>query len=210
MHTIKERAALYNNSDYGQNFPDSQFAISDRWISATWILGNNYKSISTRDKDDKPYYGSYPPGWLKRMWTMFPDAQRVLHLFSGSLNETTAASPNPATTVIRLDSKPELNPDVICNAESFAEKVSHFGPFDLIPADPPYSIEDAEHYSTALCNKRKVFEQCHLALRRGGLLLWMDQSIPMYSKKYWKWVGVISMYRSTNHRIRGVMMFEKL
>lgn len=207
--TVQDRANAYNNSEFGQRFPGSKFMVSDRWISATWILGNNYKSLSARSDDNQPFYGSFPPGWLKRMWTMFPDAQRVLHLFSGSLTHESASAPHKAV-VIRVDSSPEFKPDIQCDAEDFGHKVQRFGEFDLIGADPPYSVEDAEHYSKSLCNKRKVLEQCHLVLRKGGVLLWMDQSIPMYSKEKWKWVGVISMYRSTNHRIRGVMIFEKV
>lgn len=208
--TIQDRAHLYNNSDFGQQFPDSRFMVSDRWISATWITGNNYKSLSSRSEDDKPFYGSYPPGWLKRMWTMFPDAKRILHLFSGSLSAADAKPPHAHEFALRLDIRAELKPDIVCDAENFAASVKAYAPFDLMPSDPPYSVEDAEHYSTALCNKRKVLDQCHQTLRKGGLLLWMDQSIPMYSKKHWKWVGSISMYRSTNHRIRGVMFFEKV
>lgn len=207
--TIQDRARLYNESTFGQRFPDSRFLISERWASATWILGNNYKSLSARDENDQPYYGSYPPGWLKRMWTMFPDAQHILHLFSGSLTPTSAAPPHTAC-VIRVDRLAELKPDIVCDAEDFASHVMGRGHFDLIPADPPYTQADSMRYGVKLCNKRKVIDQCHKVLRPGGILLWMDQAQPMYSKKNWRWVGVISMYRSINHRIRGVMIFEKI
>lgn len=190
--TIQDRALFYNEAF--PQYPDSHFKISDRWISATWITGNNYKGSG--------YYGSYPPGYIKRVYSMYPNSERILHLFSGSLvGENIKHS---IAEVKTLDMNAHLNPDYVANAENF-----DYGKFDVIFADPPYSKQDAENYGYCLCNKKKVLKQCHKALKSGGHLLWMDQSIPMYSKKNWKWVGVISMYRSTNHRIRGVMIFEK-
>jgi SAM-dependent methyltransferase len=218
--TMRDRAAAYAAAF--PEFPDSHFMVSDRWISATWIMGNNYRSLSKRGEDDKPYFGSYPPGYLRRIWPMFNDANRILHLFSGSLTKEAGDPPwsadrNRPVRCLRIDARAELKPDMVRDAENFVNMPSvgddlniETASLDLILADPPYSIEDAENYGRPLCNKRKVLEQCHLALKPGGHLLWMDQAIPMFSKKNWKWVGVISMYRSTNHRIRGVMMFEKV
>lgn len=219
MYSMQERAALYARAF--PQFPDSHFMVSSRWISATWIMGNNYKSLSKRTEDDKPFYGSFPPGFLSRIWPMFTDARRIIHLFSGSLTKEAAAPPFKVERCLRVDSRADRRPDVVANAELFVDPAlpgkdpdPKFpivqGDYDLIIADPPYSIQDSENYGVPLCNKKKVLEQCHLALRPGGILLWMDQSIPMYAKVNWKWVGVISMYRSTNHRIRGVMMFEKV
>jgi hypothetical protein len=137
---------------------------------------------------------------------MFPDAENILHLFSGSLTKKDVAK--GGKTIVRLDINPKLKPDVVANAETFADL--RMGGYDLILADPPYSVEDARHYGACLVNKKKVLFQCHKALKKGGTLVWMDQSIPMFRKDEWKWYGVISIYRSTNHRIRGVMLFEKL
>jgi hypothetical protein len=212
--TMRDRAAGYAAAF--PQFPDSHFMVSDRWISATWILGNNYKSISKRGPDDKPFYGAYPPSYMRRIWSLFPDARRVIHLFSGSLTAEAAASPYPDTVVARIDSRADRNPDLVRDAELFTdigERSEAFpvvrGDWDLILADPPYSICDAERYGVPLCNKKKVLEQCHLALRPGGILCWMDQSLPMYAKRFWKMVGVITMIRSTNHRVRAVFLFEK-
>lgn len=145
---------------------------------------------------------------------MFPDARRIIHLFSGSLTREQAQPPKHPdfeARVIRVDANAERDPDIIADAEGFVDLFPgmFLDDFDLVVADPPYSIQDAENYGRPLCNKKKVLEQCYRTLRPGGLLLWMDQSIPMYAKRNWKWVGTITMYRSTNHRIRGVMIFEK-
>jgi hypothetical protein len=210
------RGRLYNDSEFGVKFPDSRFAISDRWMLAHWMLGNNYKSLSKRTKNDEPFYGSYPPGYLKRLAVMFPDAVRVIHLFSGSLTrEQVEQTFLNAYTITRVDSKADRNPDLVADAESFySGKVCwdwrKKSTIDLIAADPPYSKEDAEHYGAPLCNKKKVFEQCHLALRVGGVLCWMDQALPMFAKRNWNLFGIINMVRSTNHRVRNVFFFEKV
>jgi len=81
--------------------------------------------------------------------------------------------------------------------------------FNLIMADPAYSKEDAEHYGRPLCNRKKVLAECHRMLTVGGYLVWLDQSIPMYSKLYWNWVGVVSVFRSTNHRVRAAFFFQR-
>lgn len=192
------RGRLYNESEWGQKFPDSQLAISDRWVSGTWVCGNNYHNPSG-------YYGSYPPKFVEKLYSMFPDAKEILHLFSGSLTKEEVE--RPMTKVARMDINPKLKPDIVGDA---AVSIPVAYDFDLIMADPPYSIEDAEHYGPCLVNKRKVLAACHRVLRPGGTLAWMDQSIPMYRKEDWHWYGIISIYRSTNHRIRGVMLFRKV
>jgi hypothetical protein len=195
---IQERARLYNESEFGQKYPDSRFMISDRWVSATWIMGNDYRSLSG-------YYGSYPPGYIKRAYVMLPDAKQIVHLFSGSLTEEHVAHPG-AEKIVRVDANPNCRPDIIMPADATELPYSRF---DVVLADPPYSVEDAEHYGRPLCNKKKVLKECRRILHKDGLLFWMDQSQPMYRKEEWKWVGVISMYRSINHRMRGVLIYQK-
>lgn len=219
-----ERAAAY--AVKFPQFSDSHFMMSERWISATWITGNNYHNPSG-------YYGSYPPGYLSKIFSMFPDSKCMMHLFSGSLkhddlNEAWSRinwSNNPHVKdylpeQILFDRKAELNPDICGEANDLAklweerqkivEQRGFRSKVDLILADPPYSVEDAEHYGAPLVNKKRVMEQCHEILEPGGTLVWMDQSVPMFRKDMWKWYGIITIYRSTNHRIRGVMLFEKL
>jgi len=212
----QERANLYAKAF--PEFPDSHFMISDRWISSTWMTGNNYHNPSG-------YYGSYPPNYLSRIFSMYPDSKTILHLFSGSLKDEELnkqwAKVNYNNSDImpaqyRFDRKPELEPDIVGEANDLSSlwneqwAMSNNHKLDLILADPPYSVEDAEHYGSPLVNKKRVLEECHKILEPGGTLAWMDQSVPMFRKDMWNWYGIISMYRSTNHRIRGVMLFEKL
>lgn len=212
--TPAERAANYNA--VFAKYPDSQvlsaeipeilstaFFVGVRQITATWITGNNYKGSG--------FYGSYPPGYLKRMRALFPDTKRILHLFSGSLSPEELEKTWPGVYHVRFDKSDQFKPEVWGEAEAASSLFSAVEeePFDLILADPPYSEEDALKYGHPLCNKRKVMAECHKLLVPGGTLAWMDQSRPMHGPE-WSWYGAISIYRSTNHRIRGVMLFERM
>ncbi len=136
---------------------------------------------------------------------MFPDSKEILHLFSGSLSKKDVE--HPTANVARMDINPKLKPGIVGNAE-FGIPVAY--DFDLIVADPPYSVEDCKHYGVPLCNKRKVLAGCHKVLKKGGTLAWMDQALPMYRKIDWHFYGIITIIRSTNHRVRCVFLFEKI
>jgi len=189
-------ATRYNEGYFGKRFPPSRFMIDDRWAHATWVTGNNYKGSG--------YYGAYPPGYVKRVYSMFPDPQRILHLFSGSLTDNDVFK--SFSSVSRLDLNPQYQPDYVRDAENTELADNQF---NLIMADPAYSKEDAEHYGRPLCNRNKVLAECHRMLTIGGYLVWLDQSQPMYSKIYWNWVGVVSVFRSTNHRVRAAFFFQR-
>jgi hypothetical protein len=59
-------------------------------------------------------------------------------------------------------------------------------------------------------NKKRVLAECHKVTRVGGHLLWMDTSCPQYRKDLWRRVGIITIVRSTQHRVRSVFIFERL
>jgi SAM-dependent methyltransferase len=169
--------------------------IDERWATATWVMGNNYRGSG--------YYGAYPPAYVPRIYSMFPESQWILHLFSGSLTRENVAK--NSAEVRRLDLNSQFCPDYVRDAEDTDLPDQKF---DLIMADPPYSHEDAEHYGKPLCNRNKVLAECHRILAPDGYLVWLDQSQPMYSKTCWQWVGVVSVLRSTNHRVRAAFFFQ--
>src|SRR5947207_5258365 len=73
--TPTDRARLYNAA-----FPNYPAVWSDKdWLMGMWCMGNNYQGSG--------YYGAYPPSYVKRVLAMFPDDERILHCFSGSLPE---------------------------------------------------------------------------------------------------------------------------
>ena len=197
--TIPERAAAYNTGKWGRRYPASQLSISNEQgrdaLYGIWATGQNYRSRST-------LYGAYPPTYVERVMSMFPDvyASRTLHAFSGSL---------PAGPYVRCDS--------VAYAENVAEivgdiceiaKLARYR-FSLILADPPYSAEDAKHYGTKMINRRRVLSELAKVVDPGGHLAWLDTQWPMHRKDEWLTVGRIFLIRSTNHRFRGLTLFER-
>ena len=152
-------------------------------------MGNNYKGSG--------FYGAYPPAYGRRVMSLFPDAKRVLHLFSGSL---------PKGDYVRFDLRKRA--DVKGDAHELGK---HFGAgaFDLILADPPYSVEDAKRYGTPMVDRKKCLSEAGKVLTPGGFIVWLDTVLPMFTKREFNLVGLIGMVRSTNHRFRVVSIFQK-
>ena len=182
-----------NNYARETGFPKSIFLGPDGRVVGTWIMGNDYRVKSS-------YYGGYPAGYLRRIKALFPDKSRPLHLFSGRVDLKTF----PGDTV---DINPDLGPTYVDDAQSL-ERVP-LESYDLVLADPPYSVEDAEHYQTTMIKRNTVMR----ALQRvasGTHVVWLDQVLPMYRKDVFALDAAIGMVKSTNHRFRVVVIFRRL
>lgn len=187
---LAERVANYHRVT---GFPESLFVGGDGRIVGTWIMGNDYRVKSE-------YYGGYPAGYLQRIKAMFPDKTRVLHLFSGRVDKTVM----PGDTV---DVNPELAPDYLDDAQTL-ERVP-LESYDLVMADPPYSVEDCERYQTTMVKRNKVMAALGARLTPGCHVVWLDQVLPMYRKDQFCLDAVIGMVKSTNHRFRVVTVFKR-
>jgi len=176
------------------DFPQSVFIGDDDRFYGTWVMGNTYTVKSS-------YYGGYPHGYLKRIKALFPDKKNVLHLFSGQVDKEIFDGKT-------IDINPKNNPDVIGDAHNLS---SYFNAeFDLVLSDPPYSIEDCDHYGTSMVKRNLILKECVKILKKGGHIVWLDQVLPMYRKDELKVIGYIGMVKSTNHRFRVITIFEKL
>lgn len=196
--TLQDRADAYAAA-----FP--QFAASHLHVVSeaggpclygTWLLGNDYR-VKSR------YYGGYPKGYLERVMALFPGIQgpaSVLHAFSGAL---------PAGNYSRCDCAQEA--ELQCRVEELpqSESFRKFGPWCLVFADPPYSQADAEKYGTPMVDRRAATAALAAVTMRGGFLVWLDTTWPMFRKTEWRTVGRICLIRSTNHRVRLVSIFER-
>jgi hypothetical protein len=182
-----------NNYCTETGFPKTIFVGEDNRISGIWIMGNNYTVKSK-------YYGGYPHGYLKRLKALFPDKKRVLHLCSGKVDTSIL----PGDTV---DINPNLKPTFIDDAHTLLN--TPIEDYDLIAIDVPYSNEDAVHYGTPMVNRNKIMRTLGARLRHGTHIAWLDQVLPMYRKIEFSQVGVIGIEKSTNHRFRCLVMFEK-
>ena len=175
-------------------FPQSLYVGEDGRLLGMWIMGNNYQVRSG-------YYGGYPAGYLRRIKALFPEKQKVLHLFSGRVD----LSVLPGDTV---DLNPDLEPTYLDDAQKLAGVP--VDKYDLILADPPYSIEDADHYQPTMVKRNLVMRALGRKASPGTHVVWLDQVLPMYRKDQWRIVGLIGMVKSTNHRFRVVVIFEKI
>ena len=173
-------------------FPKSLFVSEDGRVVGTWIMGNDYR-VKTG------YYGGYPAGYLRRIRAMFPDKTRVLHLFSGRVD--LAALPGDT-----VDINDTLSPTYVDDAQTLQNVP--LDRYDLILADPPYSVEDAERYRTTMIQRNKVMRALQGAAS-GTHIVWLDQVLPMYRKDRFAIEAVIGMVKSTNHRFRVITIFRR-
>lgn len=174
-------------------YPRNIFLGEDGRIVGTWIMGNNYTVASG-------LYGGYPHGYLKRIKAMFPDKENVLHLFSGCVDLTAL----PGKT---CDINPDRNPDYVDDAQKL-ESVP-IESFDLICADPQYSVEDSEHYGVCMVKRNRVMSVLGKRMPSGAHIVWLDQVLPMYRKADFELEATIGMMKSTNHRFRMITIFRK-
>ena len=125
---------------------------------------------------------------------MFPPKKdTTLHLFSGSVDD-------------EFD-KVDFNTGI--DAEEMGDILpNNF--YELILSDPPYSIEDCDHYGCCMIKRNVVFKQCYKILKKGGILIWLDQVLPNYKKIEFNIIGRIGMVKSTNHRFRVITIFQKI
>jgi hypothetical protein len=186
----EERIAHYETVT---GFPKSLFTAGDGCVVGMWVMGNDYRVKSG-------YYGGYPATYLRRVAALLPDRKNVLHLFSGR----TDLADMPGWTA---DINPELNPTYVVDAHNLDTVPLYY--FDLVLCDPPYSVEDAEHYQTTMINRNKVFDALAKGMVTGSRLVWLDQVLPMYRKADWHIEARIGMVKSTNHRFRVVHIFRK-
>jgi len=183
---------------YYQTFPNWNVPVVgiDGRITGIWLLGNDYRSKTG-------YYGEYPPNYVRRVRTLFPEifADEILHLFSGAI----------VTASLTLDINPDVNPRIVWDAEKLSEypKTFIWKKIKLILADPPYSEEDAKHYGTPFVSRNKVMKELAKVCHPGTWVVWLDQVWPMYRKDEWRLRGIIGVVRSTNHRVRMMFMFQK-
>ena len=183
--SLTEKINIYNNKYI--YYPPSLF-ISNNQILGLWVMGNNYTTKSN-------LYGAYPYGYLDRIYTLFPLVKnKTLHLFSGSLEDNKDYDKVDLNTGIDAESMGDILPNNF---------------YELILSDPPYSIEDCDHYGCCMIKRNKVFKECYKIMKKDGILIWLDQVLPQYKKTEFDVIGRIGMVKSTNHRFRVITIFKK-
>lgn len=198
-YSLYQRAELYNRA-----FPNYlPLHVAQNYKGESFVYGFWFVGLAS-GKNHSGFYGSYQTAYLERIVTLFPDCKgktEVLHLFSGSLPGS------DDYTRVGIDPTGQYKTDL----EIDAHKLSSYLPFNpsLIYADPPYSVEDSEHYKNSMVNRAVVLEQCGLVLKPGGYVVWLDQALPVFDGKTFELVGAISYIRSTGNRFRVICLFRK-
>ena len=191
MLSPRERA-----ENFTRVFPQySPLVVHNNRLYGFWLIGRWYAT-------NRSFYGSYPPSYLNRVKSLFPDCERILHLFSGSIKGV-------GFNEITYDIKPEYGPQICDDVKNV---LRHFEPdeFDLILADPPYELRDFEKYGCKPFNKGKAVAECSVITRHGGFLVWLDTILPPFSRRDWELYGIIGLVQSTNHRTRSLSIFQKI
>jgi len=172
----------------------SPLVVHNERLYGFWLIGRWYAS-------DRSFYGSYPPSYLKRVRSLFPDCAKILHLFSGTVK-------GDGVNQITYDIKPELEPDI---CDDVSNLLTHFkeSEFELIFADPPYEERDFEKYGCKPFGKGRVVKDCSVIVKPSGFLVWLDTILPPFSKRDWQLYGIIGLVQSTNHRTRAISIFQK-
>lgn len=179
-------------------FPNSAVQEVNNRVYGCWMIGNNYRN-------KLGYYGEYPPGYLDRVFSLFPGVcpEDTLHLFSGKVDNRTG------TTV---DINEELSPDVAGNAEEI-DRLFKERKFSLVIADPPYSPDHCKQYGTKMPVPRKVLASLFNVVLPGGYCCWLSTKAPMYARvkrTEWEMAGLIMIYIGTNKDYRGLMILRRL
>ena len=174
--------------NYHDKYPNySKLIINRDVIEGIWVMGNNYQTKSN-------LYGAYPHGYLDRIYTLIePIENETLHLFSGSID----------------DKYDKVDFNVGIDAECMSDILPH-NFYSRVYADPPYSIEDCDHYGCCMVKRNKVFNECYNIMKTGGYLVWLDQVLPQYKKIQFDIIARIGMVKSTNHRFRVITIFKKI
>lgn len=182
--TLADRIARF-----AAKFPkDWPLACDGEKIHGIWWLGEAQVT-------NPAYYGSYPAGYLERAMSLFPDAQRVLHVFSGSL---------PKGDYVRFDAK---NADVNGDAHQLSR---HIAPrtFDLVLADPPYGIEDAQRYGIPMVRRDVVLGEVEKVIEPGGFLVWLDRMRPAAGRGL-AVCGVVGIIWKPDRSFRIATIFQR-
>jgi SAM-dependent methyltransferase len=160
------------------------------WVYGVWYCGTAWDRVKL--------YGQYPPTFLARALALFPQAQDVLHIPSGTIEGN-------GVTVDRMVDDVR-KPMIVADAGALPFRGETF---DLVLSDPPYSREDSAKYGCPPWPQKKAMAEAHRVLRVGGHLGVLHLRYPSYRRKDWELVGLIAVVTGFQRATRIFSLFEK-
>jgi hypothetical protein len=155
------------------------------------------------------YYGAYPNGFLERARTILGCSTNdsILHVCGGMAKvypNKKAYGPNDKT----LDIDPALQPDFCQDVKKGIPQ----GDWKAILIDPPYTLDDAKHYSQFngfLPEPNELVRNAINSVEIGrcvGLLHYIIPACPKNGKE----VALIAVCMGHNNRIRCFSVFRRI
>lgn len=172
-------------------FPKYPMTVRDKgWVYGVWYCGTAWDRVRL--------HGQYPPTFLKRALALFPDARRILHVPSGTIE-------GGGVTVDRMRCevrKPMIQADA-------AQLPFRDGSFDLVISDPPYTPADSAKYGCKPYPLGRAMKESRRVLRPGGFLGVLHTYYPSYRRKEWRLVALIAVVTGFQRATRMFSVFEK-
>jgi len=176
-----------------------------RPITDIWILA----------RPKVKYYGAYPSGFLERARALLgvTTDDAVLHVCSGKVRDYPFRGLGPNDVTIDID--PDTKPDYVHDCRYSLPQRE--GGWPAILADPPYSAEDADHY-TAGASKLPIapalLANCLLHVRPGGRVGILHYQWPRPPEKVGhyriKCVALVGVIAGYGNNLRAFSVFEKV
>lgn len=193
MAEVKKLSPSERAEHFSKVFPKyASIVVHNDRLYTTWVIGALFRRCIG-------YYGEFPYMVKERILALFPDCSKILHLFSGTVQDLNA---------VTYDINPSLKPTICDDVRNILNHSNELNDVDLVIADPPYEKKDFERYGQKPFNKAKVIQDLGKIMRQGSFLVWLDVMVPIYNKRTWGLLGHIGLVISTNTRVRMLSLFE--
>jgi hypothetical protein len=165
------------NYERATKLPQSLFIGGTGQVLGTWVLGSSFGTD-----------GDYPSGYVRRVRSLFPDKQHVLHVYS--------------------DGRKDLAGDYAKHLPSLLNKPLEN--YDLVLCDPPYTKENSDRHGRPKTQRTKLLRAFGERLREGAHVVWLDQVMPTARRDLLEVEALVGMVKSAQHRFRLVTIYRKI
>lgn len=171
-----------------KTFPRYPMTVADKnWIYGVWYCGTSWSKVRL--------HGQYPPTFLKRALSLFPDA-KVLHVPSGTVEQGITVD-----RVVCDVRRPMIQADA--SALPFLDNT-----FDVVLSDPPYTPEDSKKYGCKPFPMVAMMRESARVLKPGGYLGVLHTYYPSYRRRDWDLIGLIAVVTGFMRATRMFSIFK--